>query len=596
MTYKKRHSQQEEIAQKESKQSVWLRVLAVLVLVLLAVAVVVGVCVYMTDEEQQEFETTFDADASKVVEAIGKTLDQTLGSTDAFIVQMVANARDNVREWPFVTMLSFGLQASKLPKNSMAFQVAIGHFVEPAQQLDWQNYTMKHNDWIDESLDVMEQDPDWKGDIVRNYKVVDEIHGYVNPGVTSEIGPIVNPTAYRSNYLARRQQHPTVPPKPDDQQNIPYNWDTWQMPPVAAAISHPVEHQQVVVAPVGNIISNSSDRYQVIMAGASQRWATPFIPPGDDASEPISMIVYPIYDAVETVRFDGSQAQSPVGVLNFGLFWRELIRDVVTTGALTVVFTDTCGPPLTYALSGPTAIYLGPDDVHNAKFNYLGQSFPLNDSMTSIRESDRGSTYTGVPVSDDYCPRTIHLYPSQELQDQYATTQPAIFALVVASIFLFTSLVFLAYDRLVARRQRIVKHRDLASGAIVSSLFPNQVRQQLYNNLQGEIDGSRRGFVKSGNLRNSSSGEAVVQMSRPNASLYENTTIFFADLAGFTAWPSKRTPQCLEMTVEIMFLLISFQNGTNIDSRYYASVYNDGHKDKHSRRTKPYYTNIHQHQ
>jgi hypothetical protein len=43
----------------------------------------------------------------------------------------------------------------------------------------------------------------------------------------------------------------------------------------------------------------------------------------------------------------------------------------------------------------------------------------------------------------------------------------------------FTSLVFLLYDRLVERRQKVMS-TAVQSSAIVSSLFPSQVRDRLF--------------------------------------------------------------------------------------------------------------------
>jgi hypothetical protein len=59
---------------------------------------------------------------------------------------------------------------------------------------------------------------------------------------------------------------------------------------------------------------------------------------------------------------------------------------------------------------------------------------------------------------------------------------------VVLSVCAFMSLVFVLYDCLVARRQRIVMKRALASGAIMTSRFPSQVRDQLYKENEGNRD------------------------------------------------------------------------------------------------------------
>lgn len=82
-------------------------------------------------------------------------------------------------------------------------------------------------------------------------------------------------------------------------------------------------------------------------------------------------------------------------------------------------------------------------------------------------------------------------------------------------------------------------NRAMASGAIVSSLFPEKVRKQLYEENQEKAKqvANSKGFMSNGGA-----GSDDVKSSKPIADLFENTTIMFADLVGFTAWSSKRTP------------------------------------------------------
>ena len=96
----------EEIARQEGKAVFWLRMLVVAVLAASAVAVVVSVYFYAANEQQEAFESKFDGDALKVLDAVSTTLEQTLGSTDAFIAQMVSYARYSNSSWPFVTVPS----------------------------------------------------------------------------------------------------------------------------------------------------------------------------------------------------------------------------------------------------------------------------------------------------------------------------------------------------------------------------------------------------------------------------------------------------------------------------------------------------------
>jgi hypothetical protein len=68
------------------------------------------------------------------------------------------------------------------------------------------------------------------------------------------------------------------------------------------------------------------------------------------------------------------------------------------------------------------------------------------------------SPYTGLPWADAFCPKTLMVNPSQTMENDNITYNPIIISASAALIFIFTLLVFLFYDLLVARRQRIVNN------------------------------------------------------------------------------------------------------------------------------------------
>lgn len=76
------------------------------------------------------------------------------------------------------------------------------------------------------------------------------------------------------------------------------------------------------------------------------------------------------------------------------------------------------------------------------------------------------------------------------------------------------------------RRQRIVMERALASGAIVSSLFPEKVKQQLYE----EHKQDHKAETLKGFFANNDSASAM--SSKPIADLFPETTVLFADIVG----------------------------------------------------------------
>jgi class 3 adenylate cyclase len=104
----------------------------------------------------------------------------------------------------------------------------------------------------------------------------------------------------------------------------------------------------------------------------------------------------------------------------------------------------------------------------------------------------------------------------------------------------FAVLLFLLYDRLVERRQSIVLNKANHSSAIVSSLFPKSVADRL---LDSGIGGnSVTNMTAKTRLKSFLSDSQDHEGLQPIADLFLETTVLFADIAGFTAWSSTRDP------------------------------------------------------
>jgi hypothetical protein len=84
-----------------------------------------------------------------------------------------------------------------------------------------------------------------------------------------------------------------------------------------------------------------------------------------------------------------------------------------------------------------------------------------------------------VEVSTTFCRYSIHMYPSDEMKNQFESKNPLVYAFVSVAIFLITTVVFLAYDILNQARQRRIMRSALQTNALVSSLFPDAIRDRL---------------------------------------------------------------------------------------------------------------------
>ena len=172
--------------------------------------------------------------------------------------------------------------------------------------------------------------------------------------------------------------------------------------------------------------------------------------------------------------------------------------------------------------------------------------------MLDSEDSTADGTRFGLPFSANGCHYTISVYQSQLYVEQYSSPLPAVVLSVIVFVFAFTILLFLFYDRLVEYRQTMVLKKAVQSTAIVSSLFPKNVRDRLIqshtkdgNEQTGAIANFSEKMRKNkGDAPKSSYGGAnPYDTGDAIADLFPNCTVLFADIAGFTAWSSTRSPE-----------------------------------------------------
>lgn len=134
---------------------------------------------------------------------------------------------------------------------------------------------------------------------------------------------------------------------------------------------------------------------------------------------------------------------------------------------------------------------------------------------------------------------TQHIYPTTSFEDTYHSGTPEIFAVVVAFTFCMVAVVFYVYDVFVQRRNENLVSKAAQSNAIVSSLFPEHLRERLMEDKgeQQELSQSMHSSRKSlkAFLHDGKNTE-LGRQSKPMADLFLETTVMFADISGFTSW------------------------------------------------------------
>jgi class 3 adenylate cyclase len=194
---------------------------------------------------------------------------------------------------------------------------------------------------------------------------------------------------------------------------------------------------------------------------------------------------------------------------------------------------------------------MGEEDVHDTKYDDLMVVIPFYKFEDEKRALE----------TEGHCLYSFHVYPSTKLEEEYRSNLPIAMTVIVASTFIFLVGVFFMYDHFVHRRNNKMQKAVVKSNALVSTMFPANVRDRLF--AEGEknkvtTNGKNRlksylatGGVDAGEEDNEDDDDFY--KTKPIADLFPEATVLFADIAGFTAWSSAREPTQVFILLETIY-------------------------------------------
>eukprot|EP00980_Cylindrotheca_fusiformis_P007038 scaffold1477_cov94-Cylindrotheca_fusiformis.AAC.2 len=459
------------------------------------------------------FETQFMSLGSEVSSVARNKADQIYSALDAFstFISSKVEADPNMR-WPFVLVRDFSMKAEKIAElvGLTSAEFAFIPIVHEEDREGWGSFVMESAPvYYQESLDY-----------AGNNKTVEEL---MNTTV-----PFVYENGFDENWMytgPAEIQRPGVV--------LPY-WESYPFSiPFAGFMLSGFDMLAFVE------IAN-----QLPTTNLTQRASTTFVQlpdfrPGAKFGDLIveSQIMQPI---IENGKL--------VGVILVKMPWIDYFQHLNVDGLTDTiaVIRSSCNigigsyfnktNELSYLINSTNADFLGQLDAHDPKYDDLVVSRVILD--VDVDESD-------LPEGICVPTLTLDLYPTKELEASFQTSKPTMYTVVVVAIFFFTSLVFVLYDYFVGRRQRKYMARIKRQDQIVSNVFPAAIRDRLYDD---EQKGS-----KQDNLLDPLGAGAAGAGGAPLADLFLETTVVFADIAGFTAWSSAREPAQVFVLLETIY-------------------------------------------
>jgi hypothetical protein len=404
--------------------------------------------------------------------------------------------------FPNITQPYFEISAGYVDGMGGVMSVLFSPLVKAEKQSEWVEYSIANQGWIEESKRLKEIHPGH----------LDPLHGTTQDHEHDRRAQVARPvTPFIWRWEDGRQVPETALP---GEVLAPL----WQVTPAeASAVNVNLFSDERVV-----------DLYTAMVASRQSLLSTTteiedlfdFLFDPDEKpkkSSPHAFLMEPVYSAFE-------ESPELVGFLLGVTSFENIMDNVVQEGAngIVCVISDSCGRDMTYALNGPVSSFLGYGDLHDKSFDDFVHSVQLEAYETLV---------------DGVCLHELKVYPSATLRASYETNKSAVYTSVVALAFVVTAFLLIIYDKMITRRQDKTMSSAIRTSNLVSSMFPEAVRDRL---MEDALQNEGKTSVFDAKSNPSSLGGGF--KTRPIADFFPEVTIMFADISGFTAWASTREP------------------------------------------------------
>lgn len=448
--------------------------------------------------------------ASEIIAVSEENAANTFRSIAGLSVTITSYTQSTGMKWPFVSLPHFDARASAAESLSGVRLLAFAPVVQKPQKVAWERYTAK-----------------WARHTFR------ESIEYQNMNVSDVNALYLWPHIYGGDLKTFQFQREDGPG--------PY-LPMWQLsrfrPELSGMVNYNLNDESRVKKAFAttSITKKPSMNFFVITGTAD------------------SILVQPIFD---TVMNNGKAERKVVGILWCLIDWLAYFHNIIADAdaELMAVVKSTDGDAATYQINGLEAKFLGEGDLHDTEFDDL----EIWSEFATLEDDEDLDLPDELRVPS----LSVHLYPTENLRQSFKTWNSYIYTLGVIAIFMFTSGVFVIFDYTVRRQQAKVMERIIRQDKIVADLIPEAIRDRLYGNDDDEDEDDntatrakkvktvQNGFPDVLDPNDFTNPEIFNQP--PIADLFPSATIFFADIAGFTAWASQREPPQVFMLLESLY-------------------------------------------
>jgi hypothetical protein len=429
----------------------------------------------------------FQQDVGAIADGLGRTQHDIGTAFRSLGDKLTSYAQSSGSEWPMVTMPFFDVHGTDVREASSVEFFSFCPLVMEFQKSSWEHYSVANQWWTQGGQDEAYTEEEAQAIVAGSNQTIPEyIYGLERGKPTIE-GLGVPP------YAPRWQMSP-LPENP-----LQVNFDVKSAEGMKDLFDYMILTRDAVVSDL-----------------LPERFLDDIMLHRDDHPEdpsPKSIVFYPVYESFKSTA-------PIVGFFEIILDWKSILKGLLPgdgTG-LFYVISSSCGDQYTWELRDEEITYLGQGNLHDIYYSHLEVQVEMP-ALTTQR-----------------CTTNLLVYPNSELRSTFSSDIPEIFAGIVAVVFFIMAFFFFAYDKYVQERNRKVINQAVKTNAIVSSFFPKNIRDRLFDNKNDDDNKSRASMATwTGKLRLKSylsdgeSGTATTSTEdKPIADLFPNCTVLFA--------------------------------------------------------------------
>lgn len=500
------------IAQSEERHVKIIRAVTLSFILFSAITVSLIVFYFAKNFDKYEFESQYEA----FVESIQDDVQWEVKYNFALLQQLSSIITSEIlvsnQTAPFITLPSFEVTGGFADGMGGLVAVVFAPLLAgSAMREEWETYSVQHQEWLKESARLKAEHPSHLRPLEGTHQDHEtDLVDAPTPTIATERQSIV-PIPEKLWHWEGEERVPLETVPKIDRPFAPL----WQNSPSNASN---INVDLMSDSRVTDLYEVAMETDQTLMSAATEignlfDWL--FLP-GEKyrKEEPHAFILERVFADFT----NKSKSEQPIGFILGLTSFRHLFERILPEGAdgiyCVLEGTDACGTNLTYLINGPDAVFVGYSDQHEGLDDY--------EATVQVELYDT--------ITENVCVHDLHIYPTPEFKAHHNTNRAAVYTGVIALAFALTSFCFLIYERLVTKREKT----KTAALQVVASLFPSEVQDRVLKGVQDGLHGS-------------------IKQGSQIASFFPNTTVLFADIAGFTAWSSTREPEQVFHLLETLY-------------------------------------------